>query len=207
MLLILRAGIQERTVRIGDLVIRMCSRGKGDLPMERTKMQRMGIGLALAALVSTTPVLAQQAIHPTITGETGLFETLSGTTAGPGDWTLGLYLNNFDRVIDFGTGEDSIDIYQLGASVGYGFPEALEMSILLPWQKLDNGPDPDGLANARLGMKYQFSGDDTSGVALNAFVTLPTGDEDVAPDDTGYGVGIAWNDGNWFAGGEYAVLG
>ena len=34
-------------------------------------------------------------------GETGLFSLLSGDTLPPGNWSFGLYYNNWDRLIEF----------------------------------------------------------------------------------------------------------
>ena len=61
-----------------------------------------------------------------------------------------------------------------------------------------------GIGNLRAGAKYQFFGDADTGKALsmNAFVELPTGDEDegIVTGDTGYGVGLNWNFApNWLA--------
>jgi outer membrane protein OmpA-like peptidoglycan-associated protein len=54
-----------------------------------------------------------------------------------------------------------------------------------------------GLGNVRLGTKWMVSGDEDGAFAINAFVELPTGDEDVLGGDTGFGVGADWSAGNW----------
>jgi len=54
--------------------------------------------LAVVALLAA-PLGAQQASAPTATGETGLFTILNGQTVPKGDWSFGLYYNNWDRLV------------------------------------------------------------------------------------------------------------
>ena len=60
-------------------------------------------------------------------------------------------------------------------------------------------PDADGMGNIRIGTKFRLlggMGSDTT-LALNAFVEPATGDDEVAADDTGCGVGLDWRVRNW----------
>jgi outer membrane protein OmpA-like peptidoglycan-associated protein len=71
-------------------------------------------------------------------------------------------------------------------------------------QSFSDDIEGSGIGNIRAGAKYQFFGDADTGKALsmNAFVELPTGDEDegIVTGDTGYGVGLNWNFApNWLA--------
>jgi hypothetical protein len=43
----------------------------------------------------------EEANAPSACGETGLFSLLSGDTIPPGNWSFGLYYNNWDRIVDF----------------------------------------------------------------------------------------------------------
>ena len=59
--------------------------------------------------------------------------------------------------------------------------------------------DASGLGNARLGTKFRLLGaaGDPSTLALNLFVELPTGDDDIASDDPGFGAGLGWRINKW----------
>ncbi len=167
--------------------------------------------LLLVALVALTPALAsagEEANGPTASGETGLFTLQTGETLPQGGWSFGLYYNNWDRLIDSGDGDDDIsfDWNRLSASLGYGITDRWEVSASLPYDDIDiDTPFGDGsakgLGNARLGTKFRLMGVPgefgTSKLALNLFALLPTGDEEVASDDTGFGAGIGWSRGNW----------
>jgi outer membrane protein OmpA-like peptidoglycan-associated protein len=153
---------------------------------------------------------------PTVTGETGLFTLLSGDTLPRGGWSFGLYYNNWDRLFDlpagFGRGDTdelSLDWNRLSASLGYGLTDRWELSVAVPYEDFNfdeddviGRPDLDGsgLGNARVGTKFRLLGEpgtDGARMALNLFAELPTGDEDVASDDTGFGAGLDWSASNW----------
>ena len=67
-----------------------------------------GVGRVLAAVLAATVLsvtaapAAEEANAPTVTGETGLFTLLSGDAIPGGNWSFGLYYNNWDRIL----GED-----------------------------------------------------------------------------------------------------
>lgn len=173
--------------------------------------------LFLVTLLGMMPILAsagEEANAPTATGETGLFTLLSGETLPQGQWSFGLYYNNWDRLLEFDgfdLEEDiSVDWNRLSASLGYGLTDRWEVSLMVPYDDIevddddlffdDDGADASGLGNARLGTKFRLTGaagEDTSKLALNLFAELPTGDEDVASDDVGFGVGLGWSRANW----------
>lgn len=175
--------------------------------------------LLLALLLSLAPGLAmagEEANAPTVTGETGLFTLLSGDTLPRGGWSFGLYYNNWDRLFDIPAGisrndndELSVDWNRLSASLGYGITDRWELSVAVPYEDFNfdeddviGRPDLDasGIGNARVGTKFRLLGEpggDGAKLALNLFAELPTGDEDVASDDTGFGAGLGWSLSNW----------
>jgi len=175
--------------------------------------------LLLALLLSLVPgwaMAGEQANAPTVTGETGLFTLLSGDTLPRGGWSFGLYYNNWDRLFDIPAGisrndndELSLDWNRLSASLGYGITDRWELSVAAPYEDFDfdeddiiGRPDLDesGLGNVRVGTKFRLAGEpgtDGSKLALNLFAELPTGDEDVASDDVGFGAGLDWSYSNW----------
>lgn len=188
----------------------------------------LAVLVAGLALAPTATFADNGSLAPTSTGETGLFTLFSGESLPQGQWSFGLYYNNWDRLAV----EDSplplvpvakdrdYDWNRLSASVGYGITDNFEISLMLPYEIYDdNGTktgaaringryfvnddiDADGLGNARLGMKWNaFTSDDKkSHFGLNAFIEAPTGDDDegVATGDTGFGLGLAYDINNWF---------
>ncbi len=158
----------------------------------------------------------EEAMGPTVTGETGLFTLLSGDTLPQGGWSFGLYYNNWDRLFDLPAGvgrgdtdELSLDWNRLSASVGYGITDRWELSVAVPYEDFNFDEDDivgrpdlddDGLGNVRVGTKFRLLGEpggEGSRLALNLFAELPTGDEEVASDDTGFGAGLDWSASNW----------
>lgn len=180
-------------------------------------MRKLNV-LVLVALVGLWPMVAsagEEANGPTVTGETGLFTLLSGETLPQGGWSFGLYYNNWDRLIDFNDDlfgdeiEPSVDWNRISASLGYGITDRWEMSVMVPYDDIEVddddlfGLDTDakGIGNVRVGTKFRLAGNPgefgTSKLALNLFAELPTGDDEVASDDVGFGAGIGWSKANW----------
>lgn len=170
----------------------------------------------------------QQASAPTVTGETGLFTILNGQTLPQGEWSFGVYYNNWDRLVapipDFTleaplSDDWDFDWNRLSASVGYGVTDRFELSLMLPWEDYsasDNNRvgivnglsyadeiDGSGIGNVRLGGKYRvFGGPEAeNSMAINAFIEAPTGDEDegIVTGDTGWGLGASWSLGQAWA--------
>ncbi len=192
-------------------------------------MKKTLMVLLLASFCASGPAaFAQQASAPTATGETGLFTLVDGWTLPQGGWSLGFYYNNWDRLVAPVPGgvarpltdDWDYDWNRLSASVGYGLTDAFELSVMIPFedfsasdnrhlgfvngQSFSNTIEGSGLGNVHVGAKYQFFGEEETGKAfsMNAFVELPTGDEDegIVTGDTGYGVGFNWNFApNWLA--------
>ncbi len=174
------------------------------------------------------PAFAQLSSAPTATGETGMFTLLDGWTLPKGEWSLGFYYNNWDRLVAPVPGGVSrplsdnwdYDWNRLSASVGYGLTDRFELSVMVPYEdfsasdnrhlgyvngrSFSNKIDGSGIGNIHVGAKYQLFGnvDEGTALSLNAFVDLPTGDEDegIVTGDTGFGVGVNWNFAqNWLA--------
>jgi len=153
---------------------------------------------------------------PTSSGLTGLFETVTADTLRRGDWSFGVYFNDYDLLAgpapEFSPAsardaEDlSYDHYRLSASIGVGLTDRWEVSAMLPWDRLvANGGDragfihgnlyrgefsESGLGNVRLATKFGLTPiDNPTRIALLAFLDLPTGDEDISGGGTGFGLG------------------
>jgi len=171
-------------------------------------MKRALLGtVVLATLMAGTARAGEQANAPSVTGETGYFSLLSGDTLPQGGWSFGLYYNNWDRLLDddllLTEDQRSVDWNRLSASFGYGLTDRWELSVMVPYDdfKFDvpGVDDVDGLGNVRVGTKFRLLGapGDASTMALNAFVEAPTGDDEVASDDPGFGVGFDWRLSKW----------
>lgn len=174
----------------------------------------------LVALVSLAPAMAtaaEQANAASVTGETGYFTLLSGDTLPQGGWSFGLYYNNWDRLLDLGVDIDeddaSVDWNRLSASFGYGLTDRWEVSLMVPYEDykfdLPGADDASGIGNARVGTKFRLTGEpgSASSLALNLFVEVPTGDDDVASEDAGFGAGLNWRASNWVINAGYESLG
>ena len=159
-------------------------------------------GAALILVLAVGTAVADESTNaPTITGETGYFSLFTGDTLPQGQWSMGFYFNNWDRVFQFADTED-LDWSRLSASFGYGLTDDFEFSVMVPYEQLSSSLpggvlDESGLGNVRLGGKYSFWADEDRSFALNAFVELPTGDDAVLAGGTGYGAGLGWRNGGW----------
>lgn len=175
-------------------------------------IKRLWICGALVALLASGAAADERANAPTATGETGLFTLFTGDTIPQGQLSFGLYYNNWDRVFQVDSRAD-VDWNRLSASLGYGVTDAWEISIMVPYESFN--PDfpgtsestESGFGNARLGSKWKLFSDDTSSFALNAYVELPTGDDNVLGGETGFGAGIAYRKSNWVMNLGYHVPG
>ncbi|HVG24483.1 MAG TPA: OmpA family protein, partial [Thermoanaerobaculia bacterium] len=155
---------------------------------------------------------------PTHSGQTGLFETVTADTLRRGQWSFGVYFNDWDLTagearefapLSARDYEDmSYDLYRLSGSVGVGLTDRWEISAMLPWDRIvSNGGDRAGFINGylhrgefnesglgaiRLATKFGLTPSDApTRFALSGFVDLPTGDDDsgIATGGTDFGVG------------------
>ena len=201
----------------------------------------------LLMMVAATPVLAQDATYvditrddqlrvfaPTVGGLTGLFETVSADTLHRGDWSFGVYFNDYDLLagpapefapLSAREPEDmSYDLYRLSASIGVGLTDRWEISAMVPWDRLvANGGDragfingrlfrgeftESGLGNIKLATKLGLSPmDSPTRFALLGFVALPTGDSDVTGGGSDFGIGGAVTHGMLSVSGTYVLRG
>lgn len=155
---------------------------------------------------------------PTHSGQTGLFETVAADTLRQGQWSFGIYFNDWDltageaRDLAPASARDyedlSYDLYRLSGSIGVGLTDRWEVSAMLPWDRIvSNGGDRVGFINGflhrgeftesglgaiRLATKFGLTPNDApTRFALSAFVDLPTGDDDsgIATGGTDFGIG------------------
>jgi outer membrane protein OmpA-like peptidoglycan-associated protein len=155
---------------------------------------------------------------PTHSGQTGLFETVTADTLRRGQWSFGVYFNDWD--LTAGEARDfappsareyqdmSYDLYRLSASIGVGLTDRWEVSAMLPYDRIvSNGGDragfingflhrgeftESGMGSARLATKLMLTPTDAATrFALLGFVDLPTGDDDsgIATGGTDFGIG------------------
>jgi outer membrane protein OmpA-like peptidoglycan-associated protein len=163
-------------------------------------------------------------VHPTATGELGLFTTISPDTLRQGDWSFGVYFNNYDllagdaRDFAFPSAREyqdmSYDLYRLSATIGVGLTDRWELTAQVPYDRIKNNGDDrvgfingflyrgrfsdSGLGNIRLGTKIGFSpADSPSKFALLGHVEVPTGDDDggISSGGTNLGLGLSFNGG------------
>lgn len=173
---------------------------------------------------------------PTSSGQTGLFETVAADMLRRGEWSFGVYFNDYDLVAgearEFAPGSArefrplSYDLYRLSASIGVGLTDRWEVSARLPYDRITaNGGDrvgfvngllmrgdfeESGLGNLRLATKFGLTPmDNPTRFALSAFVDLPTGDEDsgIATGGTDIGIGAHVTHGIGSAGLTYVARG
>jgi outer membrane protein OmpA-like peptidoglycan-associated protein len=177
------------------------------------------------------------AVAPTATGELGLFNTVTADTLHRGDWSFGIYYNNWGLLAapapDFAPPsarsphDMGYDLFRLNASIGYGLTDRWDVSASLPFDRITNsGGDRAGYIN---GFRYigRFTdsgvGDlhlatkfglmdpamSTSKLALSLFVDAPTGDKNsgIATGNPNYGIGLHYTRGIGTLSGTYAVMG
>ena len=173
---------------------------------------------------------------PSSKGQTGLFEIVTADTLRAGDWSFGVYFNDYDLTAgearEFALPsareyEDmSYDLYRLSGSVGYGVTDRWEISAMLPWDRIvANGGDragfinghlyrgrftDSGLGNLRLATKFGFLPPDApSRFAVSAFIDLPTGDDEggISSGAADFGLGGHWTRGIASISGTYVIRG
>ncbi len=199
--------------------------------MLRSK-HRLLFPLLCFLIVGATPLFGQDAVAtvdisrddqlrffaPTHSGQTGLFETVTADTLRRGQWSFGVYFNDWDLTAGEARNlappsareyqDLSYDLYRLSGSIGVGITDRWEVSAMVPWDRIvSNGGDrvgyingflhsgefeESGLGAVRLATKFGLTPNDApTRFALSAFVDLPTGDDDtgIATGGTDFGVG------------------
>ncbi len=190
--------------------------------------------MSASSLASISPADQAALVAPTASGPTGLFTVITADTLRRGDWSFGVYYQNWG--LDAAPGPFVIpsarahknmgyDLYRLSGSVGYGLTDNWEISASLPYDRLTgHGGDRNGFIN---GFYYQgkFSdgglsplhvatkigfGPSTSGrFAVSLFADLPTGNKNsgISSGATNYGAGIHYTASQLTVGATYSIVG
>lgn len=174
-------------------------------------------------------------VAPTASGQTGLFNVVTGNTLHHGDLSFGIYINGYPLesaespiVIPSARDNRAMDYYltRVSASVGYGLTDRWEVSAMLPWDRLHNrGNDRTGFINgwyyagrfsesgtgsAHLATKFGLTPPGgPSNLAVSLFADLPTGNHDsgISTGATDWGAGLHYTHEAWTFGGSYTIRG
>jgi len=189
-----------------------------------------------ASLMTITREDQSRLVAPTVSGELGLFNTVTADTLRRGDWSFGVYFQDYDLFAAPAVAFDvpsarkrrdmSYDLYRANISVGYGLTDRWDVSASLPYDKIQNhGGDRTGFINGWLYQgKFTDSGignvhlatklgltpyDAPSKFALSAFVDLPTGENKsgISTGNSNFGFGAHWTHGMATLGGTYVIVG
>lgn len=174
-------------------------------------------------------------VAPTASGETGLFNVITADTLRRGDWSFGVYYQNWG--LDAAPGpfvipsarahkNQGYDLYRLSASIGYGFTDNWEVTASLPYDRITgHGGDRNGFINGfyyqgkfsdsgaaplHLATKFSFGAPTaTSKLAVSLFADLPTGAKDngIATGATNFGAGLHYTASQFTIGGQYTIVG
>ncbi len=174
-------------------------------------------------------------VAPTSSGETGLFTVITADTLRRGDWSFGVYFQNWG--LDAAPGPFIIpsarphknmgyDLDRINGSVGYGLTDNWEISASLPFDRIrGNGGDRNGFINGfyyqgkfsdsgvaplHLATKFSFGAPSaTSKFAVTLFADLPTGNKDsgISTGATNFGGGLHYTSGQFTIGGSYTIVG
>lgn len=121
--------------------------------------------------------------------------------------------------------DGNVDIEQLSLAVAYGLSDKVEIAFSVPYRWYDvggdfeidpagnvllqggrlngrnvfGGFDTDGVGDLRVAAKFQLVENQDYGMVFNAFVDVPTGDDDegITTGETGFGLGLAGSKGGW----------
>jgi outer membrane protein OmpA-like peptidoglycan-associated protein len=191
--------------------------------------------LIVPSLFAQTPEEQAALVAPTASGETGLFNVITADTLRHGDWSFGVYYQNWDLeaakapfVIPSARANKRMgyDIYRLNASIGYGLTDNWEISASLPYDRITgHGGDRNGFINGfyyqgkfsdagiaplHLATKFSFGPSSaTSHLAVSLFADLPTGNKDsgIASGATAFGAGLHYTASQFTVGGSYTIVG
>lgn len=190
----------------------------------------------LAQTGSTTRADQLTLLAPSISGETGLFETVTADTLHKGDVSFGIYYGNWNLLAgparDFAPlsarpyRDMSYDLTRLSASAGYGFTDRWEASIMVPYERIENkGGDRAGFVNGWLYVgRFSDSGAGDIRVstklallppanpthfALSFFGDLPTGSKNsgISTGSANFGIGGHWTHGIGTVSASYEITG
>ena len=187
-------------------------------------------------LTATTLTREEQLMQvaPSVSGQIGLFETVTADTLRQGELSFGIYFNDYDLLAgearDFAPPsareyqDMSYDLYRVSASIGYGLTDRWDISAMLPWDRIvSNGDDragvingwlyegaftDSGIGNLRLATKFGVTPLDSPGrFALSLFTELPTGGDDggITPGGGSFGVGAHYTRGIGTLSGSYTL--
>jgi outer membrane protein OmpA-like peptidoglycan-associated protein len=173
---------------------------------------------------------------PSTTGETGLFTTVTGNTLHRGDWSFGVYAQNWRLLAAPARGfvpvsareykDYGYDQSRVSASFGYGLTDRWEVSAMVPFDKIHgSGGDRAGFINGWLYQgKFSDSGvgnvhlatklgilppNGPNNFAFSLFADLPTGDHDsgISSGSANWGAGLHWTHGIGSLAATYALVG
>ena len=191
-------------------------------------------GMTTSSLASVSMTDQARLVAPTASGQTGLFNVITADTLHRGDWSFGVYYQNWDLeaakapfIIPSARKNKNLgyDLYQLEGSVGYGVTDNWEISASLPYDRLTgHGGDRNGFINGyyyqgkfsdsgmgplHLATKFGFGSSMASRLALSLFADLSTGEKNsgIGTGSTGFGAGLHYTASQFTVGGEYAIIG
>ncbi|HSP35408.1 MAG TPA: OmpA family protein [Thermoanaerobaculia bacterium] len=190
-------------------------------------------------MATTTPT-RQEALTvflaPSVSGQTGLFETVTADTLHRGDVSFGIYYNNYNLLAgparEFALPsaraykDMSYDLTRLSASAGFGLTDRWEASVMVPFDRIEgNGGDRAGWVNGwlyrgrfsdsgvgdiRLATKLGFMpADAPTRFALSFFAGLPTGSKNsgIGTGSANFGLGGHWTHGIGSIAASYTITG
>lgn len=192
-------------------------------------------GMTAGTLATITPAEQAALVAPTASGPTGLFNVITADTLRRGDWSFGVYYQNWDLeaapgpfIIPSARSNKNIgyDLYRLSASAGYGLTDNWELSASVPFDRLTgHGGDRNGFINGfyyqgkfsdggmgplHLATKFSFGPSTAaSRLAVSLFADLPTGSKDsgISSGATNFGAGVHYTASQLTVGGSYAIVG
>jgi outer membrane protein OmpA-like peptidoglycan-associated protein len=191
--------------------------------------------MTASSLASMSPADQAALVAPTASGATGLFNVITADTLRRGDWSFGVYYQNWG--LDAAPGPFVIpsarahknmgyDLNRLSGSVGFGLTDNWEITASLPYDQIKgNGGDRNGFINGfyyqgrfsdgglsplHVATKFSFGAPSaTSKFAVSLFANLPTGSKDsgISSGSTNFGVGLHYTASQFTLGGSYTIVG
>lgn len=197
--------------------------------------QSTDTGMTASSLAQISPADQAALVAPTSSGPTGLFTVITAGTLRRGDWSFGVYYQDWGLdaapapfIIPSARAHKNMgyDLYRLNASVGYGLTDNWEISASLPYDRITgHGGDRNGFINGfyyqgkfsdsgmapiHLATKFSFGAPSaTSKFGVSLFADLPTGSKDngISSGATNFGAGLHYTAGEITLGGSYTIVG